>query len=141
MKVETQSPFDAAASSAALDALRSALRGAMLMPGDDGYDSARAVWNAMIDRRPALIVQPSGVADVIDAVNFARENCLPVAVKGGGHNLAGHEVCDGGLMIDLVGMQSVRVDPEARCANVAGGATWGDVDRETQALGLPPRAG
>jgi FAD/FMN-containing dehydrogenase len=133
--------FDPTASAEALDALRSGLGGAVLLPGEDGYDQARAVWNAMIDRRPALIVQPRGVADVIDAVSFARDHGLPVAIKGGGHNVAGHAVCDGGLMLDLCRMRSVRVDPQARRAQVEGGATWGDVDRETQAFGLATPGG
>ncbi len=108
----------------------------MLQSGDDGYDEARTVWNAMIDRRPAVIVRPTGAADVITAVNFAREHDLPVSVKGGGHNIAGRAVCDDGLVIDLSTMRSVRVDPEARTARVGPGATLADVDRETQAFGL-----
>jgi len=94
----------------ALDDLRASLGGAALVPGDEGYDDARAVWNAMIDRRPAVIVCPTGTADVIAAVNFARENGLPVSIRGGGHNVAGHAVCDGGLMINLGQMRGVRVD-------------------------------
>jgi FAD/FMN-containing dehydrogenase len=133
--------FGIAASAEALDALRSGLGGAVLLAGEDGYDQARAVWNAMIDRRPALIVQPKGVADVIAAVSFARDHGLPVSIKGGGHNVAGHAVCDGGLMLDLCQMRSVRVDPQARRAQVEGGATWGDVDRETQAFGLATPGG
>jgi len=133
--------FDITASAEALDALRSGLGGAVLLPGEDGYDRARAVWNAMIDRRPSVIVRPKGVADVIATVNFARDHGLPVAIKGGGHNVAGHGVCDGGLMLDLSAMRSVRVDPQARRAQVEGGATWGDVDRETQAFGLATPGG
>jgi FAD/FMN-containing dehydrogenase len=133
--------FDAAASAQALNALRAGLNGETLLPGEDGYDAARAVWNAMIDRRPGLIIRPKGAADVTAAVNFARDNGLPVSIKGGGHNVAGHAVCDGGLMIDLSGMRAVRVDPENRRAHVEGGATWGDVDRETQAHGLATPGG
>ncbi|MDH3669418.1 MAG: FAD-binding oxidoreductase [Paracoccaceae bacterium] len=133
--------FDATASADALDALRSGLRGDALLPGTDSYDTARAVWNAMIDRHPGLIVRPRGVADVIDAVNFARDHDLPVSIKGGGHNVAGHAVCDGGLMIDLGLMRTVRVDPQAQRAQVEGGATWGDVDRESQAFGLATPGG
>ncbi len=141
MNIRSAKEFDAASSAEALGALRSGLSGAVLLPGEPGYDDARAVWNAMIDRRPALIVQPQGAADVIAAVNFARDHGLPVAIKGGGHNVAGHGVCDGGLMIDLCRMRAVRVDPAARRAHVEGGATWGDVDRETQAHGLATPGG
>jgi FAD/FMN-containing dehydrogenase len=125
----------------ALVSLRETLRGKMLRPGDMEYDATRGIWNGMIDRRPSLIVRCRGVADVIAAVNFAREHGLLVAVRGGGHGVAGHAVCDGGVMIDLSGMRSVRVDPEARCAWVQGGATWGDVDCETTAFGLATPGG
>jgi len=112
------------------------IRGDILMNGGEGYDNARIIWNGSIDKRPALIAQCSGVADVIDAVNFARENEMLLAVRGGGHNVAGNAMCDGGLVIDLSLMNSVRVDPTARRAYVGGGALLGDVDRETQAFGL-----
>ena len=125
----------------AIESLRAAMRGAVLVPGDEGYDDARSVWNAMIDRRPALIAQCKGVADVIDAVNFARDHGLPISIRGGAHNVAGHAVCDDGVMIDLSAMRSVRVDADARTACVEGGATWGDVDRETQAFGLATPGG
>ena len=121
---------------AAVDALRDALLGEVLVAGDDGYDAARAVWNAMIDRRPALIARCKGTADVLDAVRFAREHGLPVSIRGGGHNVAGHAVAEGGLMVDLSAMRAVRVDPQQRRAWVEGGATWREVDRETQAFGL-----
>jgi len=113
----------------------------MLRPGDPEYDTARGIWNGMIDRRPSLIVRCRGVADVIAAVNFARDHRLLVAVRGGGHGVAGHAVCDGGMMIDLSGMRAVRVDPGARRAWVQGGATWGDVDCETTAFGLATPGG
>ena len=119
-----------------LDALRAAARGPVLRPADDGYEEARVVQNALADRRPALVVRCSGTADVIDAVNLAREHGLLTAVRGGGHSIAGHGVCDGGLMIDLAPMRGVLVDPSTRTVRVQGGATWGDVDRETQAFGL-----
>lgn len=92
---------------AAVDALRSGMRGEALTAVDEGYDAARAIWNAMIDRRPRLIVRCRGVADVMDAVNFARHHNLAVSIRGGGHNVAGHAVCDGGVMIDLSLMRSV----------------------------------
>ena len=125
----------------AVETLRAGLRGTALLPGDEGYDEARAVWNAMIDRRPAVIVRCNGVADVIDAVTFARAQGLPVSIRGGAHNVAGHAVADNSVMLDLSLMRSVRVDPKARRAQVEGGCTWGDVDRETQAFGLATPGG
>ena len=120
----------------AVDALRAQLRGVLCLPGDEGYDKARTLWNAMIDRKPALVVRAQGASDVMAAVNFARTNGLLVAVKGGGHNIAGNACCDGGLMIDLSQMKSVRVDPKAKRARVEPGALLSDVDRETGAFGL-----
>lgn len=117
------------------------LRGPLLRPGDEGYDDARTVWNGMIDREPALIARCAGPADVIASVNFAREHDLLVAVKGGGHNAAGHAVCEDGLMIDLSPMNSVRVDPDARTARVEPGVTLGELDHETQAFGLATSTG
>jgi len=117
------------------------LRGGQLLRGDDGYDAARKIYNAMIDHRPAIIVRCAGVADVIDAVNFARSNDLLVSVRGGGHNVSGNAVCDGGLMIDLSAMKSVRVDRDSRTARAEPGVTWGEFDRETQAFGLATTGG
>jgi len=114
--------------SSAVESLKAELRGPLLFPGDDGYDTARTVWNAMIDRRPALAVHCAGVNDIKRAVDFARAHGLLTSVKGGGHNIAGSAVCDGGFLIDLSGMRSVRVDPEARVAHVEPGATLGDFD-------------
>ena len=111
-------------------------RGPLLTAGDGGYEEARVVQNAMFDRRPGLIARCSGTADVIDAVNLAREHGLLTAVRAGGHSIAGYGVCDGGLMIGLAGMRGVWVDPEKRVVRMQGGATWGDVDREAQAFGL-----
>ena len=105
-----------------LEELRSAVGGNVLVPGDETYDDARAVWNGMIDRRPAMIVGCRGADDVIAGVAFAGEHHLPVAIRGGGHNVAGHAVCDDGVMIDLSEMRSVQVDPERRRARVAGGS-------------------
>ena len=120
----------------AVGALAESLRGGVLTSSDPGYDEARVIWNGSADKRPAVIARCVGAADVIDAVNFAREHDLVVAIRGGGHNVAGHAVCDGGMMIDLSAMNGVRVDPTARQARAGGGATLGDVDRETQAFGL-----
>ena len=125
----------------AAQALSSGMRGAVLLPGEGDYEDARRLWNAMIDRRPALIARCKGAADVIDAVNFARDHALPVSIRGGGHNVAGHAVCDKGVMIDLSAMRGVRVDPLSRTAWVEGGAIWADVDRETQAFGLATPGG
>ena len=105
------------------------------------YEEVRAVQNGMIERRPALITRCNGVADVVSAVNFASENDLLVAIRGGGHNVAGNALCDDGLVIDLSEMHAVRVDPEARTVRAEGGATWADVDRETQAFGLATPGG
>jgi FAD/FMN-containing dehydrogenase len=119
-----------------LDALRGGLRGAVCLPGDPGYDEARTLWNAMIDRRPAAIVRALGASDVIQTVRLAAEQGLVLAVRGGGHNIAGNAVCDGGLMLDLSLMRSVRVDPAARTARVEPGARLSDLDKESQAFGL-----
>ena len=121
--------------------LRRSVMGEALCPGEAGYDRARSVWNAMIDRRPAVVVRCTGTSDVVCAVAFARERRLPISIRGGGHNVAGHAVCDGGVMIDLSPMRGVRVDPARRIAVVDGGATWADVDRETQAFGLATPGG
>jgi FAD/FMN-containing dehydrogenase len=120
----------------AVDNLRASLRGQLLQPADAGYDAARTIWNAMIERRPAFIVRCAGAADVMAAVAFARDHGLRLAVRGGGHNIAGSALCDDGLVIDLSAMRAVRVDPLQRRAWVAGGATLGDFDHEAQAFGL-----
>lgn len=119
-----------------LEALRVAIRGDVMTPDDPGYVRVRPAFNAMYPGRPALVVRPSGTADVVDAVSFAREQGLLVAVRGGGHSVAGLSSVHGGLLIDLARMNGVVVDPDARIARVQGGALWGDVDRETQAFGL-----
>ena len=119
----------------ALEQFRTAIRGEVQTPTDPGY-ADKPVFNAMHQPRPALIVRCTGTTDVIDAVKFARKHDLLVAVRGGGHSVAGHSSCTGGLVIDLTRMRGVDVDPDARIARVQGGALWGDVDRETQAFGL-----
>jgi hypothetical protein len=120
---------------------RKRLRGLIFRPGDDGYDNARKVFNGMVDRRPALIVRCAGVADVIAAVNFARDTGMLVSIRGGGHGVVGNAVCNDGLVIDLSAMKSVRVDPKYRTACAEGGATWGDFDHETQVFGLATTGG
>lgn len=117
------------------------LRGSLLRPGADGYEQARRVYNGMIDRYPALIARCMDVADVIAAVNFARENDLTLAVRGGGHNGPGLGTCDDGLVIDLSGMKGIRVDPSARTVRVEGGCTWSEVDHATHAFGLATPSG
>jgi FAD/FMN-containing dehydrogenase len=124
-----------------LQEFTAAVRGVILRPGDPGYDDARRVQNGMIDRKPALIVQCSGAADVIAAVNLARDHGLLLSVRGGGHNVAGNAVNDGGLVVDLSRMRGVHVDARARTARAQGGATWGDLDRETQVFGLATPGG
>ena len=136
VRIERSDGDSATLDGPAIESLKAELRGPLLFPGDGGYDTARTVWNAMIDRRPALAVRCAGVNDVKRAVDFARAHGLLTSVKGGGHNIAGSAVCDGGLLIDLSGMRSVRVDPEARVAHVEPGATLGDFDSEAQAFGL-----
>jgi FAD/FMN-containing dehydrogenase len=122
-------------------ALRTSFRGALLHPGEEGYEEARRVWNGAIDRHPALIARCAGADDVVEAMRFARERELPVTVRGGGHAVAGHAVCDGGLMIDLSLMKAVEVDPEARTARAAGGLLWRELDAATQQHGLATTGG
>jgi FAD/FMN-containing dehydrogenase len=126
---------------ALFDSLSAALRGPVIQPADEGYDGARAVYNAMIDRRPAAIAECSDVADVMTAVRFARENGLTVAVRGGGHNAGGLGVWDDALVIDLSAMRGVTVDPEAKTVRAEGGCVWGDVDHATHAFGLATPSG
>ena len=116
-------------------------RGEMITADNEGYDDARAVWNGTVNRRPRLIARCSGTADVVAAVRFARDHDLEIAVRGGGHNVAGTAVCDDGIVIDLSAMRAVSVDSAGRTAQVRSGALWGDVDHETQAHGLATTGG
>jgi hypothetical protein len=125
----------------ALQKFRESLRGRSFVPGEPGYDTARTIPNAMIDRRPAVIARCTGAADVIACVRFGREHDVLVSVRGGGHSVAGKSVCDGGLMIDLSGMKSIRVDPAKRTVHAEPGLTLGEFDRETQAFGLATTLG
>ena len=136
LRVVTLTGADAALGESVVETFGARLRGELLRPGDTKYEEARLIWNGLIDKRPALIVRCAGVGDVVDSVNFARENDLLVAVRGGGHNVAGNAVCNGGLVIDLSPMKGIRVDPERRTARAEAGATLGDLDRETQVFGL-----
>jgi FAD/FMN-containing dehydrogenase len=126
---------------ASVERLERRVRGQVATPGQPGYDEARRVWNGMIDRYPEVVVRCTGPADVAEAVHVARAQDLLLAVKGGGHSFAGLSVCDGGLLIDLSPMRGVRVDRAAMTATVQGGATWADVDHETQAHGLATTGG
>jgi FAD/FMN-containing dehydrogenase len=121
--------------------LAASFGGAIVRPTDVDYDERRAIWNGSINKSPALIARCAGVADVIDAVRFARNGGSPVAVRGGGHSFPGHSVCDDGLVIDLGPMKGIRVDPDARTARVQGGVQLGELDRETQAFGHAVPAG
>jgi FAD/FMN-containing dehydrogenase len=141
LRVVTSDGGDAILEDATAQGFAGNLRGPLLRPGDGGYDEARKVWNGMIDRRPALIARCAGVADVIAAVRFARTHELLVSVRGGGHNITGNAVCEGGLMIDLSPMKSVRVDPVKRTARAEAGLTWGEYNHETQAFGLASTGG
>lgn len=125
-----------ALSNDALSAFQAQLRGRLCLPNEAGYDEARTIWNAMIDRRPGAVVRCHGASDVMRAVHLARDNGLLLSVRGGGHNIAGNAVCEGGLLIDLSPMRSVHVDPARRTARVEPGATLADFDREAQAFGL-----
>jgi len=138
MAVELDTP---AVEGDAFEDLRRHFRGALLRPAEEGYDGARRVWNGAIDRRPALIARCAGADDVARAVRFSRAQDMLVSVRGGGHSVAGHAVCDGGLMIDLSLMKSIAVDAESRTARASGGVLWGELDRATQRFGLATTGG
>src|SRR5438128_2188141 len=137
----TSTASGASIKEAAIAAFKAGFRGQLLRPGDDAYDGARKIWNGMFDRRPALIARCAGTADVVSAVNFARDQGLQVAVRGGGHSFPGHSVSDGGLVIDLSPMKGIRVDPAARSVRAQAGAKWIDFDHETQVFGLATTGG
>jgi len=124
-----------------LKQLKQRFNGRLIGPHDAGYDKARLVWNGMIDRKPALIAQCREVQDVVSCIVFARENDLRVAVRGGGHSVAGHGTCDHGLVIDLSALRGVHVDPQTGVGQCGGGATWADVDGATQPFGLATPGG
>lgn len=142
---DTKAVRTAASAAAPSDAesaqLAAGLRGELLRPGTSGYDSARRIWNAMIDRRPALVVRCAGTADVVRSVHFARYHGLALSVRGGGHNVSGNAICEGGLMIDLSPMKGIRVEPARSTARAEAGCTWRDFDSETQAFGLATTGG
>jgi FAD/FMN-containing dehydrogenase len=141
LRVTTSSGPDTVLQEATVAAFKQRLRGQLIVPGDASYDEARQVWNANIDRRPGLICRPTGVADVVSAVTFARDHNLLMSVRGGAHNVAGTCVCNGGLTIDLSLMKGIRVDPVRRTVRAEGGVKWGEFDRETQTFGLATTGG
>jgi FAD/FMN-containing dehydrogenase len=124
-----------------IEELKSGFKGEILLPSDGAYESARKIWNAMIDKRPAVIARCATTADVVRAVHFARDTGLVLAVRGGGHHIAGNALCDDGLVIDLSQMTAARVDPAGRRATIEGGATLADLDAATQAHGLATPVG
>ena len=134
-------PKDTVLGEATLVELQQSLRGTLVRPGDPSYDEARAIWNAAHDKRPALIVQCRGTADVMRAVEFARSQNLSVAVRGGSHSIPGFSTCDGGIVIDLGAMRGIHIDVARQTARVQGGATWADLDHEAQAFGLATTGG
>jgi FAD/FMN-containing dehydrogenase len=138
---QSAEPRHLAVDASALDSFRASLRGQLILPSDEGYEPARYVWNAAVDRRPALIARCFGVVDVVRAVEFARDHDLLVAIRAGGHNVAGHGTCDEGIVIDLSPMRGMSIDLARRTIRVEAGATWGDVDHESQAFGLATTGG
>lgn len=141
LRVTTLSDGETSLREATIGDFSKSLRGELLRPGDHRYHSARRVWNGIIDRKPALIVRCSGVADIINFINFSRTNNLLTAVRGGGHGFAGKAVCEGGLMLDLSGMKSIRVNPARLVARAEPGVLWGEFDHETQTFGLATTGG
>ncbi len=136
LRMTTISGTDTMLEETVVNAFKETFRGDLLRPNDQGYEEARKVWNGMINKQPALIARCTGVADVISVVNFVRTHHLLISVRGGGHNIPGNSVCNGGVMIDLSPMKGIRVDPGNRTVRAEGGVKWGELDRETQTFGL-----
>src|SRR5215468_2126806 len=132
---------DSPLTDADVEQLRTNFAGRLLRPSDERYEEVRSIWNGAIRRRPALIASCTGAADVLAALRFGRDRGMEISVRGGGHAVAGHALCDGGVVIDLSPMTSVRVDPESRRARAGGGALWSHLDRESQAFGLAVTGG
>src|SRR5437867_6902847 len=139
LQFKTRSGANASIPEATLTAFKEGLRGRVAVPGSADYEQARPIWNAMIERRPALFARCAGAADVMRSVHFAREQGLPLAVRGGGHNIAGNALCDGGLVIDLSPMKSVRIDAGARLARVEPGVTLASSTARRRPSGWPRR--
>ena len=131
----------AAPDASVLEQLRTEFRGEVVESGGPGYDEMRQVFNGMFDRKPRVILRPEGAADVIRGIGFARTSGLPLAIRGGGHSVAGFSSVDGGVVLDLRSMRGIRVDPERRTVRAQAGLNWGDLDRETQAFGLAVTGG
>src|ERR1051325_6426950 len=141
VRVSANTGNDIVLANSDLEALRGRMRGPLLLMESEGYDKTRTIWNALIDHRPALIACCTGAADVMRTVQFAREHDLLVSIRGGGHNIAGKAVCDGGLMIDLSRMKGIRGDPVARIVRAEPGVIGAELDSETQAFGLATPVG
>ena len=141
VRVTTTTDAERFLEDAAVKAFRASLRGSLLCSGDKGYEEARKVWNGLVEKRPALIVRCAGAADVVSCANFARSNGVSTSVRGGGHNVAGNAVCDGGIMMDLSLMKSIHVDAPKRIARTEPGLTWGEFDHATQEFGLATTGG
>jgi FAD/FMN-containing dehydrogenase len=141
LRIHSSAGTDASLEAAAIECFGKRLRGQLVLPDDGGYEAASRVWNGMVDRKPAIIVRCAAATDVVEAVDFARDHGLLVSVRCGGHNVAGSAVCDGGLMVDLSGMEGVRVDPERRTARAEAGLVLGEFDAATQAFGLATTMG
>lgn len=141
LRVTTTQGQETTLAETAVERFKKSIRGKLIERGDQDYDEARTVFNAMIDRYPALIIRCAGVADTIDSVNFARDNNLSVAVRGGGHNVTGSAVCDGGIVIDLSQMKGMRIDPVARTVQTEPGLTWGELNHDLQVFGLGASGG
>jgi FAD/FMN-containing dehydrogenase len=136
LRIVTLAGAESSLDEAEVERFGAGLRGELLRTGDAGYEEARLLWNGVIDRRPALIVRCAGVEDVVEAVTFARENGVLLAVRGGGHNVAGTASAEGGLVLDLSAMKDVEVDQERRTVRAGAGVTIGELDEETQTHGL-----
>ena len=141
MAIESSLPTASGVAARDVDELAAQLTGSLITPEQRGYEAARRIWNGMILRRPAAIARCADADDVATAIRFARAHALPIAIRGGGHNVAGTAVCERGIVVDLSPMRAVRLDSSRRTAHVEGGATWRDVDEVTQPLGLATPGG
>jgi FAD/FMN-containing dehydrogenase len=139
--IKTSTSLDRLPEESMIKNLRSALRGQLILPGENEYDSARQVWNGRIDRKPAMITRCAGVLDVIRALDFARQNNIPLSIRSSGHNVTGCSVCDGGIVIDLSRMKGIEIDSQSKKVRAQAGVTWGELDHETQAFGLATTGG
>jgi len=141
IQVVTNTRENVTLAAATIAQLKSALRGELLGAGDEGYEAARKIHNAMIDKRPAIIARCAGTSDVIECVRFVRDRRLLMSVRGAGHNVAGSAICDGGLVVDLSRMKGIRIDPASHTARVEPGVTWGELNHDLQLFGLAATGG